>query len=82
MQNILDFTKEIVDEVFKYKDEFTVTIKPDEIRITDYFEDEDWTVIKTITFSNDSFIISIDYGDNIINNQFKTIKQAVHFIFN
>ena len=82
MQTILDFTKEIVDEAFKYKDQFTFTIMPDKIQIIDYFEDEDWTVVRNLTFLNDSFIVSIDYGDHIINRQFKTIKEAVYFIFN
>lgn len=82
MQTILDFTKEIVDEAFKYHDQFTFTIMPDKIQIIDYFEDEDWTVVRNLTFLNDSFIVSIDYGDHIINRQFKTIKEAVYFIFN
>ena len=85
MQTILDFTKEIVDEICKYKNEFTLTIMTDKIRIIDHYEEDDWTVIKTITFSNDFFIVSINYGDhinNISNNQFKTIKEAIYFIFN
>lgn len=82
MQTILDFTKEIVDEACKYTDQFTLKIMPNNIRIIDYFEDEDWTVVHNITFSNDSFTVSIDYGYHIINRQFKTIKEAVDFIFN
>ena len=81
MQTILDFTKEIVDEIRQYEDEFTLTFRTDKIRIINYYDDEDWTVIRDIIFSNDSFIVSIDYGDHIINRQFKTIKEAIAFIF-
>ena len=85
MQTILDFTKEIVDEICKYKKEFTLTIMPDKIRIIDHYEEDDWTVIRDITFSNDLFNVLTNYGghvDNINETQFKTIKEAVDFIFN
>lgn len=81
MQTILDFTKEIVDEIRRYADEFTLTFTPDAIRIIDYFDDEDWTVINEITFTNGLFDVSIDYGDDIVENQFKSVKEAVDFIF-
>lgn len=49
MQTILDFTQEIVDEIRRYKDEFTLTFTPDAIRIIKYYEDEDWTVVDNFT---------------------------------
>ena len=82
MLTILDFTKEIADEIRRYQDEFTLTFTPDTIRIVSYYIDEDWTVTKSITFSNGFFYVSIDDGDNIVNEKFKTIKKAIDFIFN
>ena len=84
MQTILDFTKEIVDEIHRYEDEFTLTLAPNEIRIINYYEDEDWTVVHKLKFSNDFFIVVTNYGnhfDNINISQFKTIKDAINFIF-
>ena len=85
MQTILDFTKEIVNKICKYKNEFTLTIMPGKIRIIDNYEEDDWTVVRDITFSNDSFIVLTNYGghvDNINETQLKTIKEVVDFIFN
>lgn len=84
MQTILDFTKEIVDEIRQYEDEFTLTFTPDEIRIINYYEDEDWTIVRKLKFSNDTFIVVTDYGGHVDNTntvQFKTVKEAINFIF-
>lgn len=84
MQTILDYTKEIIDEIRQYESEFTLTFTPDEIRIVDYYEDENWTIVRTLKYLNDFFIVVTDYGghvDNINTSQFKTIKEAVRFIF-
>lgn len=85
MQTILDFTKEIVDKIRQYEDEFALTFTPDEIRIINYYEDEDWTIVRKLKFSNDKFIVVTNYGgddDNTNTVQFKTIKEAIDFIFN
>ena len=85
MKTILDFTKEIVDEIRQYEDEFALTFTPDEIRIINYYEDEDWTIVRKLKFSNDTFIVVTNYGgddDNTNTVQFKTIKEAIDFIFN
>ena len=81
MQTILDFTKEIVDEIRRYKDEFTLTFTPDTIRIINYYEDEDWTVIDNFTFSDGSFKAWTENGFKTVEGQFDTIKEAVDFIF-
>lgn len=81
MQTILDYTQEIVDEIRRYKDEFTLTFTPDTIRIIKYYEDEDWTVIDNFTFIDGSFKAWTDYGFDIKEGQFDTIKEAVDFIF-
>ena len=82
MQTILDFTKEIVDEIRRYKDEFTLTFTPDAIQIVSYYgNDIDWTIIESITLSNGFFNVSIDYGFETIDEQFETVKETVDFIF-
>lgn len=84
MKTILDFTKEIVDKIRQYEDEFTLTFTPDVIKLVEYYEDEDWTVVRNIKFSNNYFIILTNYGgdiDNINITQFKTIQEAINFIF-
>ena len=80
MQTILDFTKEIVNEILQYKNK-TITIKftPDAIQIVNHYDN--WPIIKSITFLNCLFNVSIDYKNNIVEEQFKTIKEAVNFIF-
>lgn len=88
MQTILDFTKEIVDEILKHDDEINLTITKDSIRIINEYQF--WTIVNNITFSNDSFKVWTDYGDHFINgryrghiveDQFDTVKEAVDFIF-
>lgn len=81
MRTMLDYTQELVDEIRRYKDEFTLTLTPDTIQIIKYYEDEDWTVIDNFTFSDGSFKAWIDYGDKIVEGQFDTVKEAVDFIF-
>ena len=81
MQTILDFTQEIVDEIRRYEDEFTLTFTPDAIQIISYYEDEDWAVIDNFTYVDGSFKAWTDYGDQIKEGQFNTVKEAVDFIF-
>ena len=81
MQTILDFTQEIVNEIRRYEDEFTLTFTPDAIRIIKYYEDEDWTVVDNFTFSDGSFKAWTDYGFKTVDDQFDTVKEAVDFIF-
>lgn len=81
MRTILDYTNEIVDEIRRYEDEFTLTFTPDTIQIINYYEDENWTVVDNFTFSNGSFKAWTDFGDHIIEGQFGTVKEAVDFIF-
>lgn len=81
MQTILDYTKELVDEIRRYEEEFTLTFTPDAIRIIKYYEDEDWTVIDNFTFSDGFFKAWTENGFKIVEGQFDTIKEAVDFIF-
>ena len=88
MQTILDYTKEIVDEILKYDDEIDLTITEDSIRIINEYQF--WTIVNNITFSDGSFKVWTDYGGHIINGryrghivegQFDTIKETIEFIF-
>lgn len=81
MKTILGFTQEIVDEIRRYEDEFTLTFTPDAIRIIKYHEDEDWTVVDNFTFVDGSFKAWTDYEYQIKEGQFDTVKEAVDFIF-
>ena len=82
MNNILNYVKPLVDEICKHKDEFTINITPETIRIIEYFDDEDWTITHEITLSNGFFNVSIDYGFKTTDAHFETVKEAVDFIFN
>lgn len=88
MQTILDFTKEIVDEILKYDDEIDLTITEDSIRIINEYQF--WTIVNNITFSDGSFKVWTDYRGHIINGryrghivegQFDTVKETIEFIF-
>lgn len=88
MQTILDFTKEIVDEILKYDDEINLTITEDSIRIINEYQF--WTIVNNIMFSDGSFKVWTDYGGHIINGryrghivegQFDTVKETIEFIF-
>jgi hypothetical protein len=53
MQTILDFAKEIVDEIYKHDDhwDYTIAIEPNEIQLIT----KDWDTEHTIMFSKGLF---------------------------
>lgn len=69
MQTILDYTKEIIDEILKYEDEIELTITKDSIRIINEYQF--WTIVNNITFSDGSFKVWTDYGGHIINGRYR-----------
>lgn len=79
MLTILDYAKEIVDEIYKHDEhwDYTITIEPNEIELVT----KDWDAEHTIMFSNGLFAVWTDYGFGIIDEQFKTVKEAIDFIF-
>lgn len=71
MQTILDYTKEIVDEIYKHDDHwnYTIAVEPYEIQLIT----KDWNTEHTIMFSNSLFSVWTDYGFGGIDDQFDTI---------
>lgn len=79
MQTILDYTKEIVDEIYKHNEHwnYSIVIEPNEIQLIT----KDWDTEHTIMFSKGLFQVWTDYGFGVIDDQFDTIKEAIDFIF-
>ena len=79
MQTILDFTKEIVDEIYKHDDhwDYTIVIEPHAIRLTM----KDLYIEFTIMLSNNGFLVTNYHEFGITDTTFKTVKEAVDFIF-
>lgn len=55
MQTILDYTQEIVDEIYKHDDHwnYTIAVEPYEIQLIT----KDWNTEHTIMFSNSLFSV-------------------------
>lgn len=80
MQTILDFTKEIVNEIYKHEDDrydISIMVTPDAIQLIT----KDWDVVHNITFADGWFNVWTDYGFGIIDDQFKTVNEVIDFIF-
>lgn len=80
MQTILDFTKEIVDEIYKHDDhwDYTIVIEPYAIQLTI----KDLYIEYTIMLSKDkSFLVTNYHETGITDTTFKTVKEAVDFVF-
>ena len=79
MQTILDFAKEIVNEIYKHDEhwDYTIAVEPYEIQLIA----KDWETEHTIMFSKGSFEVWTDYGFGVIDDQVYTIKETVDFIF-
>lgn len=79
MRTILDFTKEIVNEIYKHDDHwnYTIVIEPNSIQITM----KDLYIEFTIMLSKNGFLVTNYHEFGITEKTFKTIKDAVDFIF-
>lgn len=80
MQTILDFAKEIVDEIYKHDEHwnYNILIEPNEIQLVT----KNWDIVHTIMFSNSAFNVTLDYGYcGDIDDSFETVKDAIDFIF-
>lgn len=80
MQTILDFTKEIVDEIYKHDEhwDYTIVIEPYAIQLTM----KDLYIEFTIMLSKNGFLVTNYHEFGITDTTFKTVKEAVDFIFN
>lgn len=80
MQTILDYTKEIVDEIYKHDDhwDYTIVIEPNAVQLME----KDLYIPYSIMLSKDkSFLVTNYHEFGITEKTFKTIKEAVDYIF-
>lgn len=79
MRNILDYTKEIVDEIYKYDEHwaYTIVIEPNAVRLME----KDLYVPFAIMLSKNGFLVANFHEFGITNTTFETIKEAVDYIF-
>lgn len=79
METILNYTNEIVNEIYKHDEhwDYSILVEPKEIQLVT----KDWDTVHSIMFSNNLFTVILDYGYGIIDDSFDTVKDAVDFIF-
>ena len=79
MQTILDFTKEIVDEIYKHDEHwnYTIVIEPNAIQLME----KDLYIPFSIMLSKNRFLVANFHESGITDTTFKTVKEAVDFIF-
>lgn len=79
MRTILDYTKEIVDEIYKYDEHwaYTIVIEPNAVRLME----KDLYVPFAIMLSKNGFLVANFHKFGITNTTFETIKEAVDYIF-
>lgn len=79
METILNYTNEIVNEIYKHEEhwDYSILVEPNEIQLVT----KDWDTVHSIMFSNNLFTVTLDYGYGIIDDSFDTVKDAVDFIF-
>lgn len=80
MQTILDYAKEIVNEIYKHDDHwnYTIVIEPNAVKLMK----KDLNVPFAIMLSKNGFLVANFHEFGITNTTFKTVKDAVDFIFN
>lgn len=79
MQTLLDFAKEIVNEIYKYDEHwaYTIVIEPNAVKLME----KDLYIPFTIMLSKNGFLVTNYHEFGITEKTFKTIKDAVDFIF-
>lgn len=79
MQTILDYAKEIVNEIYKHDDhwDYTIIIEPNAVGLME----KDLYIPFVIMLSNKGFLVANIHETGITDATFKTIKEAVDFIF-
>lgn len=80
MQTILDYAKEIVNEIYKHDDHwnYTIVIEPNTVKLME----KDLYVPFAIMLSKNGFLVANFHEFGITDTPFKTVKDAVDFIFN
>lgn len=79
MQTILDFTKEIVDEIYKHDNhwDYTIEIEPYAIQLVE----KDLYVPFSIMLSKNGFLVANYHELGITDKTFKTVKETIDYIF-
>ena len=79
MKTILDYTKEIVDEIYKHDDhwDYTIVIEPNAVKLME----KDLYIPFAIMLSNKGFLVANFHETGITDKTFKTVKEAVDYIF-
>lgn len=79
MKTILDYTKEIVNEIYKYDEHwtYTIVIEPNAVRLME----KDLYIPFSIMLSKNKFLVANYHESGITEKTFKTVKDAVDFIF-
>lgn len=79
MQTILDHTKEIMNEIYKHNEhwDYTIVIETDVIKLME----KDLYVPYAIMLSKNGFLVANFHEFGITDTTFKTIKEAVDYIF-
>ena len=79
MQTILDYTKEIVNEIYKHDDHwtYTIVIEPNAVKLME----KDLYIPFAIMLSKNGFLVANFHEFGITDTTFETIKEAVDFIF-
>lgn len=80
METILNYTNEIVNEIYKHDEhgDYSILVEPNEIQLVT----KDWDTVHSIMFSNNLFVVSLDYGGyGDVDDSFDSVKDAIDFIF-
>lgn len=79
MQTILDFAKEIVNEIYKHDDHwnYTIIIEPNAVKLME----KDLYVPFAIMLSKNGFLVANFHEFGITDTTFKTVKETVDLIF-
>lgn len=80
MRTILNYAKEIVDEIYKHDNhwDYTIEIEPYAIQLVE----KDLYVPFSIMLSKNGFLVANYHELGITEKTFKTVKEVVDFIFN
>lgn len=79
MQTILDYAKEIVNEIYKHDDHwnYTIVIEPNAVKLME----KDLYVPFAIMLSKNGFLVANFHEFGITDTTFDTVKEAVDYIF-
>ena len=79
MQTILDYAKEIVNEIYKHDEHwaYTIVMEPNAVKLIE----KDLYIPFAIVLSKNGFLVANFHEFGITDTTFETIKEAVDYIF-